>query len=434
LRTILFYVPAEVAGVPTFGFGWLLAGWLVVSLAILGLLVRRQGWNRETAGYVPFLAVVAVVIAVLLPLMVETDAAGRPLGIAVRGFGVMFVLATIAGVGLSAWRAWQAGIDPEVIYSLAFLMFIAGLIGARLFYVVPNWREFQQPTFAASVGSLLNFTKGGLVVYGSVIAGLPVGIWYLHRRGLPILLLADIIAPGMILGQAIGRLGCFLNGCCYGGVCLTLPWALTFPGQPRPPSPPYQQHVEQFGWKSGVFLDEQPGGEQQGKLRIAYVAPGSPAEQAGIRTGQEPKRINGVAVDSLANARALLKESKGAFEIELADGSVHRWTLPDGPSRSIPIHPTQIYSAIDAALLALVLWFYFPYRRRDGEVFAILVTIHPISRFLLEIIRDDEQDRFGLTTAQWMSLAILATACVLWWYIEKEPRTKYQEPRKQSTG
>jgi phosphatidylglycerol:prolipoprotein diacylglycerol transferase len=422
VRSTLFLIPAELFGVPVFGLGWLLAVWLLASLTILALLVRRQGWNRETAGYVPFLLIVAAVIAFVMPMIVERDATGQPLGIPIRGFGVMFMVATVAGVGLAAYRAWQMGINPEVMYSLAFTMFVAGLIGARLFYVAQNWTEFDKPTTGETIRALLNFTSGGLVVYGSVIAGLPAGIWFLRRRGMPILPMADIIAPSMMVGQAIGRLGCFLNGCCYGGVCLTAPWAMTFPGPaPTPPhhaSPPYQQHV-QSGWHSGVWL-----GEQEGEVRVAYVAPGSPPVQAGVRAGQLPVRINGAAFESLAQARGLLLEGRGSYEIETADGSVHRWTIRGGPARSVPIHPTQIYSAIDAALLGLVLWFYFPFRRRDGEVFAILITAHPISRFVLEVIRNDEPGQFGtaLTISQWLGLGILAVACVLWLYIERQPR------------
>ncbi len=138
MRSTLFLIPAELFGVPVFGFGWLLAVWLLASLTILALLVRRQGWNRETASYVPFLLIVAAVIAFVMPLIVERGEQGEPLGIPIRGFGVMFMLATVAGVGLAAYRAWQMGIDPEVLYSLAFTMFVAGLIGARLFYVVQN--------------------------------------------------------------------------------------------------------------------------------------------------------------------------------------------------------------------------------------------------------------------------------------------------------
>jgi phosphatidylglycerol:prolipoprotein diacylglycerol transferase len=88
------------------------------------------------------------------------------------------------------------------------------------------------------------------------------------------------------------------------------------------------------------------------------------------------------------------------------------------------VHPTQLYSAIDAGLLALVLWLAWPFRRRDGEIFALLITLHPLSRILLEVIRSDEQGFWGtpLTISQWLSLGILAAAAVLWGYIERQPR------------
>jgi phosphatidylglycerol:prolipoprotein diacylglycerol transferase len=418
VRSTLFFIPAEVAGVPVFGVGWLLLVWGIVGLAMLAAFVRRQGWNRETASYVAYVLIVAAVIVIFLPNLVETGPDGRA-GVPIRGFGVMFMLAAVAGVALAAYRAWQMGVDPEVVYSLAFVMFFAGLAGARLFYIVPNWDEFQKPTLRETAAALLNFTEGGLVVYGSVIFGLPAGIWFLRRRGLPLLPMADIIAPSMALGQAIGRIGCFLNGCCYGGVCLTAPWAMTFPSQPPPGSPPYQQHL-QGGWHSGVWLEENGG-----RVQIAYVAPASPVERQGVRPGQVVERINGSSFESLAEARDRLAKGGGSYEIELADGTIHRWGTSRGPERSVPVHPAQIYAAIDAGLLALLLWAYFPFRRRDGEVFALLVTLHPISRFLLEIIRSDEPGRFGtdLTTSQWLSLAILGLACVLWWYIERQPKS-----------
>jgi phosphatidylglycerol:prolipoprotein diacylglycerol transferase len=432
LRTILFYIPAELAGLPVLGVGWLLGAWVLASLALLAWLVRRQGWNRDTASYVPFLLVVGVVIGYLLPLMVEVSPAGEPIGIPVRGFGVMLMLATIAGVGLAAYRARQVGLDPEVIYSLAFCMFIAGIVGARLFFVVQYFHEFVHRTpggaidVPKSLAALFNVTQGGLVLYGSVLAGVPAGIWYLRRRGLPILAVADIIAPSMALGQSLGRVGCFLNGCCYGGVCLTAGYAVTFPGG-APPSPPYAQH-EQLGWRSGVWLDQ-----PQDTVRVAYLAPDGAARRAGLAVGDQPRRINGAEFASLAEARQLLAAGRGAYELETADGRVIRWTAAQPPARSVPVHATQLYAAIDAGLLALLLWVYFPFRRRDGEVFALLVTLHPISRFVLEAIRSDEAGQFGtsLTISQWLSLAILAAACVLWWYVETNPKNpSTQEPNR----
>ena len=119
-----------------------------------------------------------------------------------------------------------------------------------------------------------------------------------------------------------------------------------------------------------------------------------------------------------------------------SDGESHRWRADAPPARSAPIHPAQLYAAIDAGLLALVLWNFFPYRRRDGEVFALMLTIHPISRFLLEMVRSDEPGQFGtqLTISQWLSIAFLAAAAVLWWYIERQPRGSVLPFREESAG
>jgi phosphatidylglycerol:prolipoprotein diacylglycerol transferase len=426
VRSTLFYIPAELAGIPVFGVGWVLLAWILISLAIVAYVARQQGWNRETLSYIPFLAIVGVVIVFLLPNLLEVGPGGKPLGVPVRGFGVMMMLATVSAVGLAAYRAWQVGIDPDIIYSLAFCMFIAGIIGARGFFIVQKLIEGQikipmTPSGAIDIPASLVFfasvTQGGLVVYGSVLVGVPAGIWYLRKRGLPILPIADVIAPSMALGQAIGRIGCFLNGCCYGGVCLTASYAMTFP----PGSGPYVDQTVNSGWQSGVWLEQE---KADGPVRIGYVAPGSDAEQQGVEAGDVPKRVNGIEIESLAHARKLLSSSSGAYAIETSDGRVVRWTLSKPPARSVPVHPTQLYAAIDAGLLALFLWSYFPFRRRDGEVFALLITLHPISRFVLEAIRDDEPGQFGtgLTISQLLSLAILALACVLWWYVERQPR------------
>ncbi len=75
---------------------------------------------------------------------------------------------------------------------------------------------------------VLKFTEGGLVVYGSLIGAGLAFLVYCKKHKLPMLKLADIIAPSLVIGLAFGRSGCLLNGCCYGGVC-DKPWAITFP-------------------------------------------------------------------------------------------------------------------------------------------------------------------------------------------------------------
>jgi phosphatidylglycerol:prolipoprotein diacylglycerol transferase len=100
------------------------------------------------------------------------------------------------------------------------------------------------------------------------------------------------------------------------------------------------------------------------------------------------------------------------------------WTLPDALPRAAPIHPTQVYSAIDAFLLFFVLLAYEPFQRRAGELLALMLTLHPISRFLLEVIRIDEASMFGtgLSISQLISIVAFAGALVLWAYILRQPR------------
>ena len=119
-----------------------------------------------------------------------------------------------------------------------------------------------------------------------------------------------------------------------------------------------------------------------------------------------------------------LFKSQQAVHLALRDGrtiDIPAITLPD---RSRPVHPTQLYSAIDGGILGWLLWSFFPYRRRDGEAIALLLTIHPITRFLLEIIRTDEPAVFGtgLTISQNVSLGLLACGAGLWWYLSRQPR------------
>jgi len=419
VRSTLFYIPAQWLGVPVFGFGWLLLAWAIFCGVTTVSLLRTPGGRRELGGNLPFFVLIAALIVFVLPSLVERDSDGRVLGVPVHAWGVMMIPAVIGGVALTAYRAWQVGISPEKIYSLAFVMVIAGLLGARLFYVVQYWTQFVERSAAggidvrATVVGMLNVTKGGMVVYGSVLAGVPAGIWFCRKRGLPILAVGDVIAASMVLGLAIGRIGCFLNGCCFGGVCLTESYSVTFPAG----SPPYLQHEER-GWDSGVWLER-----NEGRIVVSYVAPQSATASVGLRVGDNVVSINGAKIESLAEARERLARGSRAWEVETSDGRILRWQS-DKPARSVPVHPTQVYAAIDGALLALVLWFYFPYRRHEGEVFAVLLVLQPVSRFFLEMIRSDEPGQFGtaLTISQWISLALIAAGIVLFVYLEWRPR------------
>ena len=105
-------------------------------------------------------------------------------------------------------------------------------------------------------------------------------------------------------------------------------------------------------------------------------------------------------------------------------GRLVQWPTEPLPARSRPVHPTQIYGSINALLICLFLLAYGPFRRRDGEVFALMLTIYPITRFLLEIIRTDEGAVLGtgLTISQNVSLLIILAIVGLWIFVLKQPR------------
>ncbi len=337
MRSTLFHIPMSIpwgAGeLPLFGAGLLTGLWLVAATIWFLWLIRRQGLSAAVAQLWLPAVVVTAMLGWVLPAL--ADGAGIP----VRGYGVMLLVAAAAGTWLSIVRARRIGVDAETILALATEVFLWGLVGARLFYVI----EYHEQFFAAgkplaeSLRDVVNIAAGGLVVFGSLPTAALAAWRFARRRGIDILELADVIAPGMLVGLAIGRVGCFLNGCCYGGPC-DLPWAVSFPA----------------------------GTEVAAKFPL------------------DPR-------------------------------------VPGGPSAAV--HPAQLYAAIDAGILAALAIAFTPLARRAGEVFALVLTLHPISRLLLEEIRVDEPAALGtpLSISALVSLALLGLAVGLWWWISRQP-------------
>lgn len=124
MRQTLFSIPCELFGLPVFGFGLLLAVWAVACAGLLAWLVRRQGFNADTRSHLLVMAVLGAAIAWVLPLLCE------PPGLPIRGYGMMMLLAVLSGMGLAVYRARRAGVDPEMIFVLAFWMILPGIFGA----------------------------------------------------------------------------------------------------------------------------------------------------------------------------------------------------------------------------------------------------------------------------------------------------------------
>jgi phosphatidylglycerol:prolipoprotein diacylglycerol transferase len=262
-------------------------------------------------------------------------------GIKIHGFGLMLALALWCSVGLAGWRAKREGLNPEHVDLLAIWVLVVGLLGARIFFVVEYWRSFHH------WWEIFQIWKGGIVFYGSVLGGAVGFILFRRLHPFPLRPMLDVIAPALALGIALGRVGCFLNGCCYGDLC-NLPWAMSFP------------------------RDSSPWADQ------------------------------------------------------LKEGLIHV-----GDPRSLPIHPTQLYSALDGLILMLLLSAYYPLRKRDGEVMALLMVTYPVTRFLIEGLRNDEAGIvFGMTISQAISVVVFLAGIVYWLYLLRLPTGRYADTKQ----
>lgn len=131
----------------------------------------------------------------------------------VYSYGLMLVIA----FSLSSWLACQEAkkrqINSELIFNFLFTVFISGVIGARIFYVIENiGYYFKNPL------EIIMLQYGGLSWFGGLIMGVVSGIIYLRKEKLGIYTILDLVAPFIALGQVLGRIGCLLNGCCFGKV------------------------------------------------------------------------------------------------------------------------------------------------------------------------------------------------------------------------
>jgi phosphatidylglycerol:prolipoprotein diacylglycerol transferase len=260
-------------------------------------------------------------------------------GLKVFGYGAMLVLAFLGSTWLAAWRARREKLNPDVILDMGFWVFFIGLIGARLFYCVQYWGDKIK-----TVWEVVQYWKGGIVYYGGILGGSLAFLVYRHFRPFPLRPYLDVLAPAIMVGTLFGRLGCFLNGCCYGDQC-DLPWAVSFPKY----SPPW--------------VDQSAGG-----------------------------------------------------------------LIPPSAAASLPVHPTQLYSSLDSLIILILLTAFYPLRRRDGEVLGLLMVTYPITRFLIEYLRNDEGVFFaGLTISQNISIALLLGGLAYWLWLSRFPRTRFAD-------
>ncbi len=393
MRSTLFFIPHELAGIPLFGFGWLLGCLVVAALVWVGWSLSRKLPASELLAALPVWFVALAIVTIVLPRVEQVLPSGDIAGLPIRGYGVMVLLGLLSGIGITVHRGRQLGIIPDTIIGLGFWMMLGGIVGARLFYVVQKWDDHAQLGLWEKLVDSVKLTEGGLVIYGGVVGGLIAGAFFCSRNKLNVAATADLIAPGFLIGLSIGRLGCLLHGCCFGGVCTAELPAMQFPAG----SLPYNSQLS-----SGQLLGIELQGTYRPPGKIAGVHPGSLAERAHIQPGEQ---LEDLAWGLEGEPSSPTAPPPVRAEV-VVSGERTSFSSTQLPPWSLPTHPSQIYAAINALLLCLLVWNIQPVPRRDGATFLIAIVLYAFSRFLLECVRSDEAGQFGtpFTIAQLIAL------------------------------
>jgi len=134
-------------------------------------------------------------------------------------YGFMVAVGLIAGLLVIFKLAKKNGVDPDHAWNLGIIVILSGIIGAKILMLIVEWQRYKSDLFGTM--------QAGGVFSGGVVAAFIAGTWYVRRRRMPWLKTADVFAPGLALGHAFGRLGCFAAGCCYGKET-NLPWGVKF--------------------------------------------------------------------------------------------------------------------------------------------------------------------------------------------------------------
>ncbi len=139
-------------------------------------------------------------------------------------YGALLATAFVAGIYVAMRSAEKEGIKPEFIADLGILIILSSIVGARLFYII--FYDFKNTL--ENPRGLFTLQQTGLVFYGGLILAVAAGVGFCIRRKVSVPVLMDVAAPSVALGQAIGRIGCFMSGCCYGAPTSAV-WGVNFP-------------------------------------------------------------------------------------------------------------------------------------------------------------------------------------------------------------
>ena len=294
------------------------------------------------------------------------------LNLPVYGYGLMLVLGVWCAVELARRLANRLGLVGDDFVTVGIIALVSGLAGARISHVLENWSVYTDSDRSAWANfvAAINLANGGLTFYGGFIFATIVLIAFAKLKRIPLRLGMDIVAPALMIGLAFGRVGCLLNGCCWGQICDTddVPWAVEFPYG----SPAFDEHVH------------------DGDIPITSL----PRDLIGYR--ETP--------DGLVPAPLSKEEVRKDPRLSALAGTVH----------SLPVHPTQIYSVFNALLIAGISVAYLTTRPAPGRVFGLMLLLYAPARFTLETLRVNTKLTGNLTYSMWISVIVVGIGVIYW--------------------
>jgi len=292
----------------------------------------------------------------------------------VKSYGLMMVIGFMAAVWLIRRLSRNITPDSQLITSAALYSLIAGVLGARLFFVVHYFDRFS-----GNLASMFAIWEGGLELLGGVFFALTVIILYLRYHKLPVRHYLDILAVGLMLALGFGRVGCFLNGCCFGKPA-DVAWAVRFP-------------YGSFAYQSQIYWNP-----QRGRVTPQLELPAD----FSIYNHTE----NGIAPGELKPLAALTE--------------VQKEMVSSGKYRCLAVHPTQLYSSANGFLCCFLLYLFWRRSQNaekagkkkmftgSGSIFCLMLIFYGIARFFIEFLRDDNPFEFdGITISQNISIGMI---------------------------
>jgi phosphatidylglycerol:prolipoprotein diacylglycerol transferase len=306
----------------------------------------------------------------------------------VKSYGVMMVCGFIAAIYIIRRLSRGMGENAEHVTTAALYSLIAGVAGARLFYVIHYWKQFR----GQGIIEMLAVWKGGLELLGGVLLAILIIVVYLWLKKLPVRRYLDILAVGLMLALVFGRLGCFLNGCCFGKptnffVSVRFPYdSLPYQSQV---GPDFARHRDKpYFDLPADFFD--------------YV-----------------KETNEFYLKSFDRLTAQ-----------------QRFEVTEGPYRCLAVWPTQIFESFSALVACILLYLHrrkgielekqgkkIPVFFRSGVTFALMFIIYGSMRFFIEFLRDDNPIQAdGLTVSQNLCIAlVIANLLLIWLFAKMKP-------------